>query len=88
MAFHLRVFDFRIPISTLHQPHHDAAVIFLSHGVEPVEHMRCGFAIGLHHHAEAIPTVEDRVCKNCFDHINRDFQTACFFRVDVKANTC
>ena len=52
---HLRSFDFRVPIRTFDQAHHDLAVVLLCQSVQMIEHLGRAWVVALHHHAQAAP---------------------------------
>ena len=59
-ALHLGALDFGIPVGALDQPHHHAAPVRLGERPDPIDHVRGPLAVGLHHHAEAIPACQMR----------------------------
>ena len=86
--FDLCAFDFRVPIGPLDQPHHDFAIQALRQPMQPIQHERRTFAIGLHHHAEPVPTGQPIIRQNGLNHVQRQVQPVRLFRVDVQPHAC
>ena len=77
----LRSFDFRIPISAFHQPHHHAAVMVRGEAVDPVDDFNRALLIGLDGEAKAVPPFERRISKHRSNHIEREFEAVGLFCV-------
>ncbi len=83
---HLGALDLGIPVGALDQAHHDAAVEARGQRMQVVEHVAGALAIGLHHHAEAVPALQCRVGENRLDHVQRQVEAVGFLGVDVEAH--
>ena len=80
----LRPFHLGVPIGALHQPHHNLAIQPDRQRVKKVDHRACPAAIGLHHHAKAVPALQRGVRQHRLNHLERQRQTVRLFGVDVE----
>ncbi len=68
---HLGALDLAVPVGALDQPDHQAAIVLLGEGFEPVDDMAGALAIGLDDDAEPVPAGEALVGEHGGDHIER-----------------
>ena len=80
----LRALHLGIPIGALDQPHHDLAVQLNRQPIKPVDHRPRAPPIGLHHHAEPVPSAQAFIRQHRLDHLHRQFQPVGLFGVDVE----
>ena len=80
----LGTLDLGIPVGPFHEADHDLAVKLGGQRVKPVDHGRRALAIGLHHHAEPVPSGKAVIAQHRLDHVERDVEPVGLFRVDVE----
>ena len=84
-AHHLRPLDLHVPVGTLHQPHHQIAVIFFRQGFKPLNFLQSPLAISLHHHAKAVPAAHGGVGNHLFKNIKGEVKAIRLFRIHIQA---
>ena len=82
----LRTLDFRIPIRTFHQAHHEFAIATTCQIDQVINHERATFLVSLHHKAYAFKTFEIFIESQRFHQVERQFQTIGLFRVDIQTD--
>ena len=82
----LRELDLGVPVGALDEAHHDPPVEPLGQRVEMLDHRDRAPAIGLHHHAEAVPAGERLVLEQRLDHVERQIEPVLLLGVDVEAD--
>ena len=70
-AFDLCTLDFRVPIGTLYKADHDLAVKARSQIMQVIDDQGRALAIGLHHHAKAVPPGKRGFGQDRLDDIQR-----------------
>ena len=85
-ADHLGALDLAVPVGTLDEPHHDAPLKPSGERVEPFDHRARALAIGLHHHAESIPSRKRGIGEHRLDHIERKIEAVGLLGIDVEAH--
>ena len=85
-ADHLGALDLAVPVGALHEPHHDAPLKPFGERMEPFDHRARALAIGLHHHAEAIPARKRGIGEHRLDHIERKIEAVGLLGIDVEAH--
>ena len=84
----LRAFDFGIPIGTLDQAHHDAAIQPGRQRIKPVDHRTGAAAVGLHDNAKTVPSCQRGVLQDRVNYLAAKLQPISLFGVDVEAEAC
>ncbi|KFB71303.1 MAG: hypothetical protein AW09_003560 [Candidatus Accumulibacter phosphatis] len=82
----LRELDLGVPVSTLAQANHQTSVGAVGEVGEPVDERQRTLLVGLDGQPEAIPAGQFGVGGECFDQVERHFQTIDFFGVDREAD--
>ena len=85
-AERLRSLDLGVPIGTLHQSHHDPAVIFFRERVEPVDGEGRARTIGLDDDTKPVPAGKFRLRQNTFDDVERQIEPVGLLGIDVEAH--
>ena len=85
-AFHLRAFDFAIPIGAFHQADHQATTAAGRHVDQRINHKRAAFLVGLDNKADSVPAGQLRFEAQFFQQIEGDLQTIGLFGVDVNTD--
>ena len=85
-SHNLGALDLGIPVSPLHQPHHDLPLPALGERIQPVNHRLCIQLVGLHHHPESVPTSEGRLIHKRLDHIQGEIQPLALLGVNIEAH--
>ena len=83
----LRMFDFAIPIRSLHQPHLHDALRRLAERIGPGNRRSCTFRISLNRHAEAIPASQSGIARHAFNDVETHLQPCRFFSIDRQLHT-
>ena len=78
----LRALHLGVPVGTLHQAHHQAAIERTRGIVHPVDHRGRALLIGLHRKPEAVPTGERGIGQHRADHVERQFEPVRLLGVD------
>ena len=82
-AAFLRTFDFRVPVSAFHEPHHETAVERGGQFAPTQSITSCArFPYACTARAEAVPPGKLLVLRHRADHVERQFQAVGFFGVD------
>ena len=69
MPFDLGMFNLSVPIGSFDKAYHDVAIQSRGKGIEAINDRRRAQAIGLHHHAKAIPSRKRGIAEDSLDHI-------------------
>ena len=85
-AQRLRALDLAVPIGALDEAHHDRAPVRCGERTDPIDDVRRAFAVGLHHHAEAVPAAERGAGKHRLDDIEREVEAVCLLGVHVETD--
>ncbi len=85
-TFHLRAFDFAVPVRTFHQTDHQAAAAAACQVNQVINDERTTFLVCLDNETNAVPACQLRLEAQFFQQIEGDLQTVCFFSIDVDAN--
>ena len=86
MPLDLGALHLGVPIGTLDQAQHDAAVVPDRQRVQRIDHRPRPLAIGLHDHAEPVPSGQIGVRQDGLDHLQRQGQAVLLLGVDVQAH--
>ncbi len=78
----LAALDLAIPVRPFHQAYGHAAAMLTSRGSDPVDHVQCAFAVGLHGQAQPRPLPRLRIGRQGFDDIQRKIQPIRLLGVD------
>ena len=85
-TFHLRAFDFAVPVGAFHQTDHQATAAAGGEVNQVINDKRTALLVGLNHEANPVPARQLRLEAQFFQQVERDLQTVRFFGVDVNAD--
>ncbi|VFT76744.1 Uncharacterised protein [Klebsiella aerogenes] len=85
-AFHLRAFDFAIPVGAFHQTDHQATAAAGGEVNQVINNKRTALLVGLNNKTDAVPARQLRLEAQFFQQVERDLQTVRLFGVDVNAD--
>ncbi len=78
----LPALDLGVPVRPLHQPDHELAAEPFGEIVDPPDHRRSPFLVGLDRQPEPFPSRKRRIGSDFRDHPKRNFKPVRFLRVD------
>ena len=82
LPVHLRALHFAIPVSPLHQPHHQPPVSLLRQFAQPVDHRDPTLLIGLHRQPQPCPCRQLRLTRQPLQQPKRQHQPIRLFSIE------
>ena len=85
-TFHLRAFDFAVPVGAFHQTDHQATAAAGGEVNQVINDKRTALLVGLNHEANPVPAGQFRLEAQFFQQVEGDLQTVCLFGVNIDAD--
>ena len=85
-TFHLRAFNFAIPVGAFHQTDHQATAAAGGEVNQVINDKRTALLVGLNHEANPVPAGQFRLEAQFFQQVEGDLQTVCLFGVNIDAD--
>ena len=85
-TFHLRAFDFAVPVGAFHQTDHQATTAAGGEIDQRVDDERAALLVGLNNKTNAVPARQLRLEAQFFQQVEGDLETVGLFSIDVNAD--